>query len=587
MRHALLALIAFPSLLAFTPLALGEIDVTTNRNEGALQQTFELTVEARQNSPAATPDFSVLENDFQILDRKQLSLSDFKSGSRRYQSRWVLTLRPRETGSLVIPAIQIGNERSLPVRYTVQDPEEAVSQDRVRLELRLTPEEVYINAASTLAVRLLYRDPLLSAELTEPAIKDVWVQRIGEQTSFQVQQNGIDYQGIEQRYLLSPARAGLHELPPLEFNGSLLDEHGEAVDQRFLSESVVLDALPIPSAEPSQHWLPATSVIVSEQWNQPLEKITVGDTRVRTLTLATRGIPAHLIPAPELPTINGVTIEPLPATAEQKEENGELASTVHYPFQLLFTRAGPVTLPPVTVRWWNTRIDQAETAPLNRHKLHIQPLQPAVLTATHKESALVSSQPLNTTPQPALPQQKDADYRMPAWSGWLWAAIAIISSIGWTLARQKNRRLQQEIAAVKTSQHQKPPLSSEDRFRQQEAAAFGPLAGACHRQDPILAAETMIQWGKYYWPDAAVGSLEDIDRCAADPTLSYLLRDLQYRLSNEDEDDNWHGGLVLAQIERLRKRRYRPTNAVLNADSPERDTDTVVTLDSRNGRSDR
>lgn len=572
MRNALL------TLLAFTPLAFGEVDVTTNRGEGTLQQTFQLTLEARQNSPAAVPDFSVLETKFQIIDRKQLSLSDFKSGTSRYQSRWILTLRPRQTGSLVIPSILVGTERSLPVRYNVQDPQETVSQDRVRLELTLTPEEVYVNAASTLAVRLLYRDPLLSAELTEPAISNVWVQRIGEQTSFQVQHNDIDYQGIEQRYLLSPGQAGLHELPPLEFNGSLLDENGEAVDQRFLSESVTLEALPIPSAESSQHWLPATSVIVTEQWGQPLENIIVGDTRIRTLTLTTRGIPAHLIPAPKLPKINGVTIESLPATAEQKEQNGELVSYVTFPFQLLFTTVGPLTLPPVEVRWWNTRNDQAETTQLNSHTLTIRSLQPAVLSAVATSPAPAGSQPVKPELRPAKPLQENDDYRMPAWSGWLWAAIAIISSIGWTYARQQNRRLIQEIAAVKASQQTKQPISNEDRFRQQEAAAFGPLAGACHRQDPVLAAEAMIQWGKYYWPDAAVGSLEDIDRCAADPTLSYLLRDLQYRLSNEDEDDNWHGGLVLAQIERLRKRRNRPARAVLNDETSEPETDIVVSL---------
>jgi hypothetical protein len=78
-----------------------------------------LTVVASDES-TPMPDLSVLEADFQVLDRRTERRASVTNGRRREELRLRLMLLPRRGGELELPAIPVGGERTTPLRLTVK-----------------------------------------------------------------------------------------------------------------------------------------------------------------------------------------------------------------------------------------------------------------------------------------------------------------------------------------------------------------------------------------------------------------------------------------------------------------------------------
>jgi hypothetical protein len=94
------------------------VQAQLSARELAYGQPVELTLTAQGDS-ADGPDLSVLEPDFQILDRRVERRVAIRNGERSAQIRLSLLLLPRRDGTLVLPAIPFGQTRSESLSLTV------------------------------------------------------------------------------------------------------------------------------------------------------------------------------------------------------------------------------------------------------------------------------------------------------------------------------------------------------------------------------------------------------------------------------------------------------------------------------------
>lgn len=110
-----------PMLLAlWFPATLADVSVQAqlSARELAYGQPVELILTA-QGDQVEGPDLSVLEPDFQILDRRVEHRVAVRNGQRSTQVRLRLLLLPRRDGPLVLPPIPFGQARSEPLTLTV------------------------------------------------------------------------------------------------------------------------------------------------------------------------------------------------------------------------------------------------------------------------------------------------------------------------------------------------------------------------------------------------------------------------------------------------------------------------------------
>ena len=120
---SLLAVLPLLLLLFLPHLAWAQLRVEAQLSSQELPsiQPVQLTLTAiATDGAAATPDLSVLDPDFQVLDRRVERRATVTNGKRREELRLRLMLLPRHAGELELPGIPFGNVRTQPLRLTVK-----------------------------------------------------------------------------------------------------------------------------------------------------------------------------------------------------------------------------------------------------------------------------------------------------------------------------------------------------------------------------------------------------------------------------------------------------------------------------------
>lgn len=569
--------------LLFTAQVNAEVRLIAAVDEGPVGQPFELIIEAAQlRSITGSPDLTPLKQDFNILSSRSVYLTEKRNGRTVHVSRWTLSLSPLRPGSLSIPAVQVRNEWSQPLTFQAH-PRPGPKSEPLQLQTSLSQTQAYLGRPLTLSVQLLYNIALQSAELTQPQIDGVRILRKGEQQVHSQVLNQQRYQVIEQQYWIQPLKPGRFQIPSLQFNAT--DTLGNPINGQSQPLEFTISAL--PDNVSGQIQLLTTQVELQQQWQNPVGTPRAGDTLIRTISLQAQGIPSLWLPDIELPPIQGVSVYPQPARLEQIDQDGVLISRKQIDFKLLLTQPGTVDIPGVEIVWWDVDNSRAITA-----KLASSSLQVAAFSAQTEPE----SEPPATTQKAPEPSAATLSATLAAttdenasvqWQAWIWALIALVCAGGWTLSQQRNKKLEAELtqfgsrkagrsttratteptlsatapSAVSTiSPSTGPttaPATAPPPLARELHNSFDQLAEACHLNDPELAYQRLIDWASVHWPHTAIESLEDIQHLAKDPTLTYLLRNLEHQL--QDPSDSWHGDLMLERIERLRQKSRRQT----------------------------
>src|SRR5687767_739263 len=88
-----------------------------DRNQIALGESVTLNIETDQ--AAAAPDFSPLRADFDLSGQSSSSRMQMVNGAITAKTTFVVNLAPRRAGTLAIPALLIGTQRSPPLALVV------------------------------------------------------------------------------------------------------------------------------------------------------------------------------------------------------------------------------------------------------------------------------------------------------------------------------------------------------------------------------------------------------------------------------------------------------------------------------------
>ncbi|WP_165839974.1 BatD family protein [Motiliproteus coralliicola] len=537
-------------------------------------QPFELQLEVVQlRSVPGSPDLTALRQQFDLLSSRSSYLTERHNGRTHYISRWKLQLQPRQAGDLQIPPISVKGEQTQPLLLQVTPKPQRLSE-RIRLISELEQSEVYPGQPLKLRLQLYYNLPLQHAEMTQPSLDGIKIAPLGGQRAYSEQLDNRRYQVIEQHYLLQGDQPGDYLLEELTLKANRTD--GQVLEVR--SQPVAFRIHPWPEDLAQTPTLVASEVQLQQHWPQQQAYLRAGDTLVRTLELVGHGIPAAWLPNPQLAEIDGITLYPQPPQLEQRLINGVLVSRKIIDYKLLLTRAGQFQLPSAQLPWWDSVREAMELAEVPGRTIEVQPFMAAPPSQQSNQTATPSSDVIPDSPAPSA---TDEQAQPSLWQAWAWAAIALICALGWTLSWQKRKQLEIKMASLEQAstapatppeQHRssvataaqtepRSPLRAEDPFEQ--------LAQACRANDPELTHQQLFDWAEKQWPAQPIRTLLELEQQAKDPTLGYLLRNLEYHAANPHE--YWDGELLLQRLERLRRRlsSSRPSYPTAEPSAPE------------------
>ncbi len=581
-RHAIGAAASAGLLaLASAPALADSLEAALSRPEVRLGETVDLLLRYRPDEGAGlpgAPDLAALEQDFQVLDRRQSQRTTIVNGQRDASLDWVITLAPRRAGAAAIPALAVGDARSRPLDLQVaaaQSASAAAADGRLPdlfLETEVDRSDPYVQGQAVLTARIYDAAGITSAALTDPQVPGAVVERLGEDRAHREQRGGRDYRVIERRFGIFPQASGPLEIPPLQLEAQLPAEPGAAggfgggfgrpgfpsssfpssgffgggTDPfaemfarmrqqgfgagfgdpfaemfgrrvRVLSQPLTLEVREQPASATGDWWLPAEEVQLVEDWSS--DSFRVGEPATRTITLLARGLTGAQLPDLPLPDAPGVK-QYVEDTGRQTVARGGNALTARQmQVSVIPTEAGQVRLPEIRVTWWDVVAEQERVAVLPARSLTVAAAAggQAVPAAAAPVAAPVAASPGRADPEAAADGRPPASWlRDPRLWGAAVAGLLLLAAGGAAVLRRHRRRLAGSGRAT-------GPGTDRAALRAAEEA----LAGACRAGDGAAVLDALARWGRLRWPAAPPRSA----RAVADRLQSAALRQAVQALS--------------------------------------------------------
>jgi len=373
-------------------------------------ETVELTVESNDATLFGKPDLTPLDPLFEVSGTRQINQLTTLGGDNHATTRWIITLLPKENGTVVIPPLQIGELKTQPITLQVVETVNQNTENQlapVFIEANLDQDSVYVQAQALLTVRVYHSVSLYDdSSLTPLQITDARVEQLGESRTYEKVINGIRHGVIETRYAVYPQHSGTLAIPAQIFSATLAEPR-PAQDNNpqgskpgkllhVSSPELTLAVKPKPAQyPPDAPWLPARSVSLSESWNPQPDHVQVGGSLTRNLTLKAEGLASAQLPALPVTEIPGLRRYPdQPVLSNQNNDRGLIGSREDRE-ALVPNRIGDLELPAVEVVWWNTLEDHLERTSLPARTLQVAvnpslvvdtPATPTVITAPDNDS---------------------------------------------------------------------------------------------------------------------------------------------------------------------------------------------------------
>lgn len=197
-------------LLIFVPanVLAAQISVSFDRNPVSVNESFQIIFTAN-DAPDKDPDFTPLEQDFEILGQSQSSNSSWVNGQSSRTIQWTLNVMAKHSGSLIVPEVKFGDDVSQPrpILVTEATVNKAVNtDDDLFLEVEATPESPYVQSQVLFSVRLYRRVDITQAALNEPELGDAVIEKLGDDSNYNTQINGVNYLVTERKYAIFPQK---------------------------------------------------------------------------------------------------------------------------------------------------------------------------------------------------------------------------------------------------------------------------------------------------------------------------------------------------------------------------------------------
>jgi len=562
---------------ATTP-SIAALQASVDRNPVNMNESFTLTLETNDNLDG-TPDLSALQQNFEVLNQGKSSSFQMINGNTSHSTQWSITLIPKQSGQLRIPPISIGGEQSAPISLTVTASATptpgATQQGKLFLDVSVSPKNVYVQQQLVYTVRLFHAVNLgHNATLTEPKLAgdDAIVEKLGDDKNFQTTRNGVRYGVVERKYAIYPQHSGKIEIPPLVFDGDIPQSAGNnffsfdpfgtrSRHQRVTSQPVTITAQGTPASFHGSQWLPASNLQLVEQWSPDPPHFTAGQPVTRTVAIMADGLTAAQLPPLESGAIEGLKQYPDQPSLKDTKASSGITGLHSEKIAMIPKQPGTITLPAITVPWWNTTTNTAELARLPARTVTViaasgtaTSTAPSVSTHTAKpipkpETPSTTATSADNTPQATIKSTTPG----------FWPWLTLLMASGW---------LGTAIAWWRRSRHSAPVVSARQDVKEKVSLSQleKQIKESCHANDAARCSHELLGWARQRWPEKPPVSLTELaQRCA--PPLAAQLKTLD-RARYASKEKAWVGESLWQQFSRNKPQEKASTSTQNSALRP-------------------
>ena len=302
-------------------------------------------------------DISPLEVDFEVLEVKskvnRVDLGDEVSN----RMQWKIKITPRRYGELRIPSLTLGDRTTSEMWLQVKQPTMAQREaEKILLNIDAIPSRPYVGEQIEIKIRLRSNMPLTEEQLLEPEADNVASYRSGDESRYSEKIADETFEVLERSIVLIAQKTGKLDIKPAVFKGKI--ESRELVSSARAiyrnSESLSLLVREPAKAFSGRHWLPASQIELTQNWQGIGEQLQLGDSVSRQITIRALGLPAEALPDDLLL----VESEQFKVYADQSKrsqdfQGKDLEGKLTQSFEIVLTGSGVIDLPELVLPWWD------------------------------------------------------------------------------------------------------------------------------------------------------------------------------------------------------------------------------------------
>ena len=552
-KHWIAALLGSWWLL-HSALAMAAVTASIDRSRITVEDTLTLTFKATAGEDLDALDLRRLERDFQLLGSpSRTTRYQSINGNSERSSELSLQLVPRRTGRLQIPSFNIAGQRTLTFDILVQASATNLdSRQDIFVESEVDAGSVFVQSQILHTFRIYEAINLQDRGRSELEIPDAVVEELDSNT-FQRTIDGRTYRVIEVRHAIFPQKSGSLTIPAMTFTGrqqlarrNLMSlGGGEMVRRRAAPIEVTVK--PIPANYPDAPWLPASKLILEEDWSKPPEQLQVGDSATRTISLVAAGIDGNQLPPVTQLSVDGIKVYPDQSVSQNSRSEEGISGVGINSAALLVTAAGDFTLPAIRRPWWDTSSNQLRYAEIPARKFSIAApiVNPADAAVTPAGLASATDGTGDNTPAGGT--------TFIGYSIWLWTTVA--ACCGWLLTSilMGRRKVSVSRPQVATATIREP-------------TALRELLAACEKNDAAESLSALQHWGRLHFQSESL-SASDIANRLGDDDISSAISEMQESLFGKSPA-SWNGSALLGSLRHWRKQSQaagEPTRPALPA----------------------
>ncbi|WP_111976585.1 BatD family protein [Algibacillus agarilyticus] len=533
------------TLISLTSHAATQVIASVDRNPIIANESVDLLVRVNEHVSNNALDTSALNKDFRVIGNSTSTETRIVNGQTTRITSFTVRLMPKKAGTLIIPALTINGAASTPINLQVQpqNTQQQQTQD-IFVEASVSNNEVWLHQQIKYTVKLYLGLQLERGSLSQPELPGAIIEQVGKDRESEQLSNGRRFHVIERDYAITPQRSGEFTLASPVFNGEVvisgnrrsLFSRSQTKSISAIGDEVKLNVKPIPNNYPG-HWLPSKMVQLYDEVT-PQHGYVVGEPITRTITLTALDVAAELLPELSIQHGNDVKIYPAQAETHTKARGQDVIAQRIESMAIVPNQAGKVTLPAVTVTWWNTQFERIEKAELAAREITVAP---AKVTQT---TAVPSS--LN----PTVVQQDTSDnttttieYQNEPWAwnnvSWLLSGLWLATLIGLLgLILNKPR-------AVKT-------IDKSQQHADNEKRAWSRLIKACKQSDRSEIQTQLPLWTSAFLQQAHISNLHLATDALNDKQLTDLLAQM-HACQFSKQPSAWNADDLSQSLHRIRK----------------------------------
>ncbi len=553
-RQTVICMLLLLLMSVLSPLAsAAEMVASVDRTEVGRNDAVTLQIHYSDMAGFGSPDWSVLDKDWDIIDQNQSQQMQFGNTGKNSSTDWTLTLIPRRTGNLQIPVIEYRGSKTQVINIKVSDQATTApsSTDNFYFEVEVSGGIHYVQEQILYIERLYYTVNHDDANLSEMSVADARLVQLTDPKQYITVVDGKRVGVYERRFAIFPEQAGTLVIPGQRFSGRITNRYDRFRGQTetVVSKPIRIDVQPIPAEYPTAPWIPASQFNISEHFSSDFSRWQAGEPVTRTITISANGLSSGQIPPIPMPEVANLRYYPDQTKDDSKTSEDGLTTTVTQSVALVPTQSGDLSLPEIRVPWWNTLENRVEYATLPARTVKVKAAAAAAKPLSGVTGSLPAEVPQASAETAAENSQNTTDTIISAGYWPIVAGVLLLTNLLTLIA----------LLLRKPESSEETGTGSDAQAQSHSKELRKTLKKACTGNDPAAIRTALLNWVRASTGET-MASLTDVGNYFADPRLSGALAELDAVLYSGQNNSAFNGQSLWTLLEQAEKTRNSRVN---------------------------